>query len=181
MNDTINQGRFGAAADDGANRPVEPVRVDVQRREIEPGARAMDRLQGAVRGLVEVDLETDLERVRRLAKWLDAKFSVAGFRFGLDSVIGLIPVVGDTTMTLIGFYPLMVARRHKLGKRVQAKIVGNMAVDWVVGLVPLVGDLFDVGYKANLRNLRLIEEAAMKRGYVPPQGGPAPVVPGEVR
>ena len=49
----------------------------------------------------------------------------------------------------------------------QAKIFGNIALDWLVGLVPVVGDLFDVGFKANVRNLRVIERAAERRGAAP--------------
>jgi hypothetical protein len=124
-------------------------------------------MRSAINDTIHADLATDLERVRQLANWLDAKFSVVGVRFGFDGLIGLIPGVGDTITALIALYPLSVARRHRLGKWVQAKILGNIALDWLVGLVPLVGDLFDVGFKSNLRNLRVIERAAERRGVVP--------------
>jgi hypothetical protein len=117
----------------------------------------------AINDTLHADLATDVERVRQFANWLDARFSVAGVRFGLDGLVGLLPGVGDTIMALVALYPLSVARRHRLGKWVQAKIVGNIALDWLVGLVPVVGDLFDVGFKSNLRNLRVIERAAERR------------------
>jgi hypothetical protein len=128
----------------------------------------VEGVREAINNALHADLATDLERVRKLAGWMDTKFGVAGVRFGMDGVIGLIPVVGDTVTALVSLYPLAVARRHRLGNWVQAKIFGNIALDWVVGLVPLVGDLFDVGFKANMRNLRVIERAAERRGVVPP-------------
>jgi hypothetical protein len=107
-------------------------------------------------------LESDLARVRRLASWLDTKFSIAGVRFGFDSIIGLIPGIGDTAMTLVGLYLLAVARKHRLGGWVQARMGLNLLGDWLVGLVPLVGDLFDVGFKAHARNARILEDAVRK-------------------
>ena len=150
--------------------PPQPVHVDVRRHapsSPEAGA-SIDRVRVALQNAIHSDLATDLDRVRKLAGWMDARFSIAGIRFGFDGLIGLIPAVGDTVTALVSLYPLSVARRHKLGGWVQAKILGNIAMDWVVGLVPLVGDLFDVGYKANSRNLRVIERAAERRGLVPP-------------
>ena len=110
--------------------------------------------------LFETDLETDLHRARTLANWLDAKFNLLGFRFGLQGIVGLIPVVGDTLTTAAGVYPIYVAYRHRLGKGVQAAMAANLVIEWAIGLTPLVGDVADVWYKANLRNLKLLENAA---------------------
>lgn len=107
-------------------------------------------------------LETDLERVRGLARTLDAKFEVAGIKFGWDAIIGLVPVAGDIAMAAIGTYPLYIAHKHKLGKFVRARMIGNLALDWVVGSVPLVGDLFDVAFKSHIKNARLLERAVEK-------------------
>jgi hypothetical protein len=109
------------------------------------------------------DLEADLERARVLANWLDAKFSFVGVRFGIDSLVGLLPVVGDTLTALASAYPIWVAQRHDLGRTVQARMAFNVFLDWLPGLVPVVGDVFDVAYKANLKNLRLLEAAAEKK------------------
>jgi hypothetical protein len=153
------------------SRPVDEVVVPVEvRRRGGSGpvvAPAADAVREALNNALHGDLATDVERVRKLARWMDTKFSIAGVRFGMDGVIGLIPIVGDTATALVSLYPLAVARRHGLGRWVQAKIFGNIALDWLVGLVPVVGDLFDVGFKANVRNLRVIERAAERRGVVP--------------
>jgi hypothetical protein len=106
------------------------------------------------------DLQTDLQRARWLANWLDAKFSFMGIRFGFEGIIGLVPVVGDTLGLVAGLYPIYVANRHHLGKSVQVRMGANLALEWAVGMVPWVGDAADVWFKANLRNLKLLEEAA---------------------
>jgi hypothetical protein len=118
------------------------------------------------RGPVTPDLVRDVRRVHTLAGWLDTRFSLFGVRFGLDTLVGLIPVVGDTATSLVGLYPLWVARRHKLGKRVQARMGLNLGLDWLIGLIPLVGDLFDIGYKGNARNAKILAKAAAKAGVV---------------
>jgi hypothetical protein len=110
-----------------------------------------------------VDLELDLERVRTLANAMDAQFEIAGFKLGWDAIIGLVPVVGDVVSAAIAVYPIHVANKHSLGKTLQARMAANVLIDWAIGIVPLVGDLFDVGWKANLRNHKLLERAAAKR------------------
>ena len=92
---------------------------------------------------------------------------MAGVKFGLEAFLGLVPVVGDTVGVLAGLYPLWVANRHKLGKAVQAKMAANLAVEWSGGLIPWVGDFFDVAYKANLRNVKLLEAEIAKRREQP--------------
>ena len=108
------------------------------------------------------DLEVDLARARKLAQLMDAQFSVAGVKFGLDAIVGLIPVVGDAVTATASFYPIWVARRHNLGRTVQARMALNVLIDVVPGMIPLVGDLIDVAYKANLKNLKLLERAAQR-------------------
>jgi hypothetical protein len=108
-------------------------------------------------------LDRDLRRARTLAKLLDTQFKVAGVRLGLEGLLGLLPVAGDTVGAVLGLYPLYVAQRHRLGKRVQAKMALNLAVEWVGGLAPVVGDLFDVAFKANVRNVKILEAAAQGR------------------
>ena len=109
------------------------------------------------------DLETDVRRAGILANWLDARFSILGIRFGFDAIVGLVPVVGDTLTAVASLYPLLVAERHKLGRGVQARMALNVLIDWAVGLVPAAGDVLDVAYKANLKNLKLLEQAAAKK------------------
>ena len=106
------------------------------------------------------DLKTDLARHKFVADLLDTRFSIGGVRFGLEGVLGLVPVVGDTLGAVAGLYPLWVANRHKLGKGVQARMAANLLVEWGAGMIPWVGDAVDVAFKANLRNFKLLERAA---------------------
>ena len=91
-------------------------------------------------------------------EWLDQKFSLFGFRFGLDGIIGLIPGIGDLATT--GVSAVFVADAIKAGarRRTIAKMAGNLALDFAVGAVPVAGDLFDFMFKSNLKNLRLLRE-----------------------
>jgi hypothetical protein len=109
------------------------------------------------------DLETDLRRARTLAVLLDSQFSIGPIRFGLDGIVGLVPVVGDGLTAVAACYPLYVAHKHDLGKEVIARMAVNVAVDFLAGSVSLIGDLVDVAFKANLKNLALLEKAAKAR------------------
>jgi hypothetical protein len=110
------------------------------------------------------DLEADLARARWLAKLLDAQFSVAGIEFGLDAIVGLIPVAGDIVTAVAALYPLHIAKKHNLGRTLQARMAWNVLVDFAAGAIPVIGDVVDVAYKANLKNLKLLERAAERRG-----------------
>ena len=81
-----------------------------------------------------------------------------GVRFGLDALIGLFPVVGDIITTALSLF--IVHEAYQLGApgHVIARMLGNVAVDGVFGAVPLVGDAFDVLWRANRRNVRLLRE-----------------------
>jgi hypothetical protein len=111
-----------------------------------------------------VDLRADMERVRTLATWMDAQFEIAGIKLGWDAIIGLVPVVGDAVSAAISVYPIHVANKHELGKALQVRMAANVLIDWAVGCVPVLGDIFDVSWKANLKNLALLEKAAARRG-----------------
>lgn len=110
-----------------------------------------------------LDLEADLATARRLATLMDAEFEIAGFKFGLDAVIGLVPVVGDALSTLVGLYPIHVAQKHGLGRALQLRMAANLAIDFALGATPIVGDAADAMFKAQLKNLELLEKAAAKR------------------
>lgn len=95
-----------------------------------------------------------------LAKLMDSQFRVPGtnIRFGLDAIIGLVPVAGDLSTMAISGYMLILLARNGASGFLLARMLLNVVVDAIVGSIPLLGDLFDVGFKANLRNLRLMQE-----------------------
>tara|TARA_R110002072_G_scaffold2361_8_gene19660 strand:+ start:5632 stop:6009 length:378 start_codon:yes stop_codon:yes gene_type:complete len=110
-------------------------------------------------------LQLDIEKLESLAELMDSRFRIpgTGIRFGLDAVIGLIPGVGDAVTLLPTLYIISQAQKHGAAGHIQAAMVFNAALDLVIGAVPLLGDLFDVGFKANHRNVRLLKRHLDRR------------------
>jgi hypothetical protein len=100
-----------------------------------------------------------------LRKWsvlLDSAFRVpgTGITFGLDPIFGLIPGLGDLTSPFFAALLLFHAVKMRIPRVVQLRMMINAAIDLAIGLVPIVGDLFDFAWKANVRNLALLERYA---------------------
>jgi hypothetical protein len=109
--------------------------------------------------------EQDARTLAALRKWsvlLDSAFRVPGtnLTFGLDPILGLIPGLGDLTTPLFAGLLLLHAVRLRIPRVVQLRMLMNAAIDLVIGAIPLAGDLFDFGWKANVRNLALLERYA---------------------
>ncbi len=102
--------------------------------------------------------EQRMARLDALARLLDVAFILPGtnIRYGIDGIIGLIPVVGDLITTAISLWLVREARALGAPWYLTARMLGNVAVDGVVGMVPLAGDAFDVMFRANIRNMRLL-------------------------
>ncbi len=100
-----------------------------------------------------------LKRLRRLAWLIDGVFSLPGtrFRFGLNSVVGLVPVGGDAILGAISLYIVYEAAQLGVPALQLARMLGNVALEVAGGSVPVLGDIFDMALKANLRNLAIIE------------------------
>jgi Domain of unknown function (DUF4112) len=98
-------------------------------------------------------------RLRRLSYLLDNSIPIPGtpFRIGLDSIIGLIPGVGDLVGGAFSLYIMLEAAKLGAPRSLLARMGWNVAIDVLVGAVPFLGDLFDAGWKANMRNLALLE------------------------
>ncbi|HYE00892.1 MAG TPA: DUF4112 domain-containing protein [Alphaproteobacteria bacterium] len=122
----------------------------------------MDRPQdpAARRPMTREERARTRRRLEQIAQVMDSAFTVPGteYRFGLDFLIGLVPGIGDAITTGIGAYLVWEARRLGAPKTLLIRMAGNVAIDGVVGSVPLIGDLFDAGFKANRRNLRLLTD-----------------------
>ena len=104
------------------------------------------------------DSRTAMHHLGMLSYLLDQAFRVPGtnWRFGIDSLIGLIPGLGDIIGSLVGGYSLWIARQLGAPASVQARMVLNLVVDGVIGIVPFAGDLFDFAFKAHSRNYALL-------------------------
>ncbi len=149
---------------------------------VKPGAAGtFERIERMERA----DVEAALARVNAVARMMDSLFAVPGtrLRLGLDSIIGLVPVVGDVLGQAVAAYLIWEARQLGVSKLTLWRMVGNTLVDTVVGAVPVVGDVFDVAFKANMKNLRLLQRHLEKHGYRagPPGAGTGPVIAGDYR
>ncbi|HVF39452.1 MAG TPA: DUF4112 domain-containing protein [Gemmatimonadaceae bacterium] len=114
---------------------------------------------------------------RGLARLLDTAIQIPGtrIRFGIDSLIGLIPGVGDVATAAISGYIILSAARVGASPAIIARMILNLGADTLVGAIPVLGDVFDVAFKANVRNVNLLERhlgepitaRKPKRGMIP--------------
>lgn len=152
----------------GAKRP--PI-IDQDGNEVHPGGFGtsgrfgagvdFEQFSSALGGISFGPLtrEQRFARIEALSKLLDVAFVVPGtkIRYGIDGLIGLVPIVGDILTTAISLWIVREARALGAPKYLVARMLGNVAVDGVVGLVPFAGDAFDVMFRANMRNMRLLK------------------------
>ncbi len=106
-----------------------------------------------------------LARLDRLTALLDSQFRIpwTPIRFGWDAIVGLVPVLGDLAMTVASFYLVSLARKLGAGKAMTAVMIGNVLVDTLIGAIPIIGTVFDIWFRANERNLRLLVDEIERR------------------
>jgi len=109
--------------------------------------------------LVQDRRASRVQTLRALTKALDSAFQIPGtrVRFGLDPIIGLVPGIGDAIGAVLSAVIVFQAARLGVSRSTLFRMMGNVLLDTVVGEIPLLGDLFDVGWKANTKNLNLLE------------------------
>jgi len=153
---TASRANFGAAE---AHGPV----IDQEGREIPPesleqGFREFRFDFGSANPFGNLPRDQRLKRLEAMAKLLDVAFVLPGtnIRYGIDGIIGLIPVVGDVIATALSLWLVREARALGAPWYVTARMLGNVAFQGVVGVVPVAGDAIDVLFRANMRNARLL-------------------------
>jgi hypothetical protein len=101
-----------------------------------------------------------LDRLDRLSRLLDVAFVVPGtnIRFGAEAVMRLVPGIGDAAASALSCIILYEAHRLGVPRRLMIRMAGNVAIEAAAGAVPVIGDLFDVAFRANRRNVRLLRE-----------------------
>jgi hypothetical protein len=146
------------------SRRAPPI-IDQEGREIRPEALGpevhgfrFDFGNSSANPFGNLTREQRLARLDALAKLLDVAFILPGtnVRYGIDGLIGLIPVIGDIITTAISLWLVREARALGAPWHLTMRMLGNVALDGVVGIVPLVGDAFDVMFRANIRNVKLL-------------------------
>ncbi len=102
----------------------------------------------------------NLQWVERIARLMDSKYQIPGtrYRFGLDPILGLIPIVGDAASALISGGLIMYMVRFGVSRKVVYLMLLNTVLDATIGSIPVIGWVFDFFYKANNRNIRLLNE-----------------------
>ena len=105
-----------------------------------------------------------LRKIRKIAKLLDTAIGIPGtkFRIGLDPILGLIPGGGDLITAGISAYMVYLATSFGLERKELNKMIANIAIETAIGSVPIAGDIFDAYFKANIRNLEILENHIAK-------------------
>lgn len=118
---------------------------------------------------------SDLKWLDTVTRLMDNQFRIPGtsIRFGFDVLIGLIPGIGDMITLGIGGLLVVTMVRKGASGMVVVKMIGNIILDALVGVVPVIGDIFDVTYKSNRRNMKLLREHYVEGAH---QGSAWPVV-----
>jgi len=125
----------------------------------------------------EIDHVRRLRRVAKVARLMDTAVRIpgTGISFGGDSIVGLIPGVGDAGAAMVSLWIVNEARRLGMPQHKIAKMLANVGIDVAVGTVPLVGDVFDVFFKANRKNLAIILEHFDEDGLIDERGDIRPM------
>ncbi len=131
------------------------------------------------------DVAASVARVDALARLMDSQFKFPGteVRFGLDAIIGIVPVAGDLISQVISSYIIWEARRLGVSRLTMVRMIGNSVIDTLIGSIPVAGDAFDVMFRANLKNLALLKSHLAKQGHTfpahtGPMSGRGPVIDG---
>jgi len=109
-----------------------------------------------------------LARLDALARLFDTAFILPGtnIRFGIEALMRLVPGIGDAAASALSCYLLYEAHRLEVPRQVFARMVTNVAIEGAVGAIPILGDLFDVGFRANRRNVKILREHFEREGWI---------------
>ena len=99
-----------------------------------------------------------LATIQKMGKLLDNQFKIGKFRFGIDPILNIIPIAGDFVGFIMSILLIITMIKHGASGKLVFKMVRNAALDALVGTVPILGTIFDFGFKANARNVKLLQE-----------------------
>ena len=107
--------------------------------------------------------EEKLIRLKRLSERLDNTFTIPGtkYKIGIEALIGAVPIIGDLIGGILASYIMYSGMKMGAPPRIITRMAVNIAIDFAIGSIPIVGDLFDFVWKANKKNVKLIEEVSV--------------------
>ena len=107
--------------------------------------------------------EEKLIRLKRLSERLDNTFTIPGtkYKIGIEALIGAVPIIGDLIGGILASYIMYSGMKMGAPPRIIARMAVNIAIDFAIGSIPIIGDLFDLVWKANKKNVELIEETTL--------------------
>ncbi|MDH3709485.1 MAG: DUF4112 domain-containing protein [Cyclobacteriaceae bacterium] len=110
---------------------------------------------------------TELKWITKVSHWMDEAFRIPGtnIRFGLDPILGLIPFIGDLISYGISGTMVLSMVRHGVSGKALLMMLGNITLDYLISSIPILGDIFDFGFKANQRNLRILHKHQLEGKY----------------
>jgi hypothetical protein len=116
--------------------------------------------------MIDQDKEGSLTRLEAVGKLMDGAFVIPGTstRVGLDALIGLVPGIGDLVSGLVSSYLIWEARRLGVSRWVLTRMAANTLLDTTIGAIPLAGDVFDVMFRANMKNMALLRQHLERQG-----------------
>ncbi|KPQ29389.1 MAG: protein of unknown function containing DUF4112 domain [Marinobacter excellens HL-55] len=125
---------------------------------------------------IEAQQRATLQRLDTFSRLMDSSIGLpfTRFKFGIEAIIGLVPVVGDFVGLVLSCYVLVEAHRAGASTTVKRRMLRNMVIDFFGGLLPVVGDAFDAIFKANTRNTRLLRTYLEQQLAVEPPPPPFP-------
>lgn len=135
----------------------------------------MKSITNKARPLPQLPDDPRLKMVRRVTRLMDEQFSIGGFKFGLDPLLNVIPVAGDLGGYLVSVALIITMLRYGVSGKLAVKMLGNATLDALVGTIPFLGWIFDFAYKANTRNVKLLNEHYTQGKH---QGSAKPVIVG---
>ena len=107
--------------------------------------------------------EEKLIRLKRLSERLDNTFTIPGtkYKIGIEALIGAVPIIGDLIGGILASYIMYSGMKMGAPPQIIARMAVNIAIDFTIGSIPIIGDLFDLVWKANKKNVELIEDATL--------------------
>ena len=107
--------------------------------------------------------EEKLIRLKRLSERLDDTFTIPGtkYKIGIEALIGAVPIIGDLIGGILASYIMYSGMKMGAPPQIIARMAVNIAIDFTIGSIPIIGDLFDLVWKANKKNVELIEETTL--------------------